>query len=505
MTGHHFHPSLLREYDIRGVFGETLFESDAHAIGRSFATMVLRDRAGAAESCVPCVVVGRDGRLSSPALEAALVDGLCSGGVDVLRIGVGPTPMLYFAEATLGSAGTEIAGPGGSASTRPVLADQVSAEKVSAEQVPAEQVVGGIQVTGSHNPGDHNGFKIVRAGRPFFGPDILDLGHVAERGEWTTGPGRVRDIAVIDAYVERLLQGLSGAEHAALEGVRIGWDAGNGAAGPIVERLASRLPGHHELLFTAVDGHFPNHHPDPSDEANLVDLQRLVLQRPLDFGFAFDGDGDRLGVVDGKGRVLWGDRILHIAAQDVLARHPGAAVVADIKASATLFDAIERLGGKPEMWKTGHSHIKSRMKQTGALLGGEMTGHLFFADDYYGFDDALYGAVRMLAATARLGRSITQLRDMMPEPFSTPELRFAVAETRKFAVIGEVLARLRAEGADLVTIDGARVTTADGWWLLRASNTQAMLTARAESTTREGLARLVATIDAQLAASGIVR
>ncbi|WP_226016133.1 phosphomannomutase/phosphoglucomutase [Novosphingobium sp. FKTRR1] len=569
MPGHHFHPSLLREYDIRGVFGETLFVEDAWAIGRSFAAILARDKASAetpspdgtppdetaSDEAPFWVAVGYDGRLSSPALEAALVEGLRAGGVNVVRIGLGPTPMLYFAEAELGS-GAQEAGPFDSkargsnsvqsepapsktaASGTPDLAEagsdaRAAARPISAvtarhhvgpataglgatgpsvldlaalKQVPAKKVIGGIQVTGSHNPGDHNGFKIVRAGRPFFGPDILDLGHVARTGDW--GPadsGNVTEIAVIDAYVERLVQGLGDAERTALSGLRIAWDGGNGAAGPVIERLVRQLPGQHTLLFTVVDGHFPNHHPDPSEASNLDDLQRAVAQGRLDFGLAFDGDGDRLGVVDSKGRILWGDQILLIAAQDVLAKYPGAGVIADIKASKTLFDAVAQMGGVPEMWKTGHSHIKSRMKQSGALLGGEMTGHLFFADDYYGFDDALYGAVRMLAATARLGRSLTQLRDAMPEPFSTPELRFVVAEERKFAVIDEVLVQLQAEGADFVAIDGARVTTPDGWWLLRASNTQAMLTARAESDTPEGLERLLATIDARLAACGIVR
>jgi phosphomannomutase len=265
------------------------------------------------------------------------------------------------------------------------------------------------------------------------------------------------------------------------------------------------LPGRHVLLHTHVDGLFPGHHPDPSVEANLADLRQAVARGRLDFGLAFDGDGDRLGVVDSRGRALAGDQLLMVFAEDVLKRQAGATVIADIKASGALFDRVRALGGEPLMWKTGHSHIKSKMKETGALLGGEMTGHVFLADDYYGFDDALYAAVRLIAATIRLGRTVTELRDAMPAMVNTPELRFPVDETRKFAVIDEVRTRLAAQGANMVSIDGVRVTTPLGWWLLRASNTEAMLTARAESESEAGLAALLAALDAQLAASGIRR
>jgi phosphomannomutase len=462
---HQFHPSVLREYDIRGTVGRTLGPEDAHALGRSFATRVRRDGRRA-------VAVGYDGRLSSPSLENALVAGLCASGADVIRIGLGPTPMLYYACASL------------------------------------PQVQDGIQITGSHNPPDQNGFKVVFRGGPFFGPDILDLGRLAARGDWAQGDGTAESVNIMDAYVERLLVGLEGIAPDSVARLAIGWDAGNGAAGPVIERLCARLPTgaeRHVLLHTRVDGTFPNHHPDPSVEANLADLREVVAQGRLDFGLAFDGDGDRLGVVDANGRVLSGDALLLLFAEDVLKRQPGATVVADIKASAALFERVRALGGSPLMWKSGHSHIKSKMKETGALLGGEVTGHVFHADDYYGFDDALYAAVRLIAASIRLGQSVTQLHDAMPAMINTPELRFPVEEDRKFAVIDEVRARLSAEGADLVAIDGVRVTTPHGWWLLRASNTEAMLTARAESKSEAGLAALLAALDAQLAASGIRR
>ncbi|GEO00238.1 phosphomannomutase [Novosphingobium sediminis] len=459
---HQFHPSVLREYDIRGTVGKTLGPQDAYALGRSFGTLVLRDGRSS-------VAVGYDGRLSSSMLEEALVSGLCASGAHVVRIGLGPTPMLYYACASM------------------------------------PEVQDGIQITGSHNPPDQNGFKVVFRGGPFFGPDILDLGRLAAQGDWAQGNGTTEPFNIMDAYVERLLAGLERIAPDAVSGLSIGWDTGNGAAGPIVERLVARLPGRHVCLHTPVDGTFPGHHPDPSVDANLADLREAVALGRLDFGLAFDGDGDRLGVIDGKGRALAGDQLLMLLAEDVLKMQAGAAVIADIKASSALFARVRALGGEPVMWKSGHSHIKSKMKETGALLGGEVTGHVFLADEYYGFDDALYAALRLIAAIVRLGRSVTELHDAMPAMVNTPELRFAVDEARKFAVIDEVHARLVAEGADIVAIDGVRVTTPHGWWLLRASNTEAMLTARAESDSEEGLAQVLSALDAQLAASGMRR
>jgi phosphomannomutase len=459
---HKFDPTILREYDIRGIVGETLGEADARAIGRGFATLLRR--AGGSK-----VAVGYDGRISSPVLEAALVEGLMASGVDVVRIGMGPTPMLYYAEAS------------------------------------GQDVHGGIQITGSHNPANYNGFKMVFQGRPFFGPDILELGRLAEAGEWLTGEGKFERHEVLVAYVERLLEELAGIGDDRLSAFRIGWDAGNGAAGPALELLTSRLPGEHHLLFTEVDGNFPNHHPDPTEEKNLADLKALVAEKQLDFGIAFDGDGDRIGAVDGLGRVIWGDQLLMIFARDLLREVPGATIIADVKASGALFDEVRADGGKPLMWKTGHSLIKSKMKETGAPLAGEMSGHIFFAHRYYGFDDALYAAVRLIGASLRLGKSVTELRGAMPALVNTPELRFQVDEARKFAVVGEVAERLAAAGAQVDATDGVRVSTPDGWWLLRASNTQDVLVARAESANADGLARLLAQIDAQLAASGLAR
>jgi phosphomannomutase len=340
---------------------------------------------------------------------------------------------------------------------------------------------------------------MVFQGRPFFGADILLLGKMAAEGDWASGSAGSEQIDIMDEYVARLVQGFEG------KAFRIGWDAGNGAAGPVVEKLVKLLPGEHHTLFTDVDGNFPNHHPDPTEEKNLADLKALVAEKKLDFGVAFDGDGDRIGAIDGEGRVIWGDQLLAIYAEDVLKSVPGATIIADVKASQALYDRVAELGGVPMMWKTGHSLIKSKMKETGSPLAGEMSGHIFFKHDYYGFDDALYGAIRLIRAATSLGKSVTQLRGEMPAMVNTPEMRFQVDESRKFAAVDEVLTRLKASGAEVNDTDGARVNTADGWWLLRASNTQDVLVARAEAKDEGGLERLMAQIDGQLAESGIAR
>ena len=452
---HTFNPTILREYDIRGIVGSTLHAEDAYALGRTFA-------AHARDEGVKRLAVGRDGREHSPMMEEALIRGLTEGGIDVVRVGEGPSPMLYFAVAEL-------------------------------------DVDGGIQITGSHNPADYNGFKMLLPNRSVFGDEIRKLGQRAAAGEWSEGKGEVSDVDILDRYVDRLVSDFSG------NGFRIGWDAGNGAAGPALEKLVKKLPGEHHTLYTDVDGRFPNHHPDPTVEKNLEDLKALVAEKNLDFGIAFDGDGDRIGAVDGQGRVIWGDQLLSILAVPVLRDEPGATIIADVKASQKLFDRIADLGGKPLMWKTGHSLIKSKMKETHAPLAGEMSGHIFFKHRWYGFDDALYAAVRLIEAVSQSGNSLTELKDAMPASIVTPELRFPVDESRKFAVIGEVLDRLRTNGATIDATDGARVMNGDGWWLLRASNTQDVLVARAEAQDEAGLERLMAEIDQQLAASGVER
>jgi len=452
---HKFNPTILREYDIRGIVGGTLTEDDAYALGRTYGSLA-RDEAARR------IAVGRDGRLHSGMLEAALVRGLNDSGIDVVLIGQGPSPMLYFATYYL-------------------------------------DVDGGIQVTGSHNPAEYNGFKLLLKGRSVFGQEIQWIGERAASGHWFDGSGTVEEVDIRAAYADRLVEGFSG------EAFRVGWDAGNGAAGPILDMLVDRLPGQHHVIFSEVDGSFPNHHPDPTVEKNLADLKELVSREQLDFGIAFDGDGDRIGAVDGKGRVIWGDQLLMILAGPVLKEQPGATIIADVKASQTLFDRIAELGGTPLMWKTGHSLIKSKMKETSAPLAGEMSGHIFFKHRWYGFDDALYAAVRLIEAVSASGKSLTEIMDAMPRTTATPELRFQVDESRKFAIVDEVRDRLAANGAKVDATDGVRVSTDDGWWLLRASNTQDVLVARAEASDEAGIERLMAQIDEQLAKSGVER
>ncbi|MGQ9367450.1 phosphoglucomutase/phosphomannomutase PgmG [Azospirillum sp. ST 5-10] len=451
---HTFHPTVLREYDIRGIVGRTLSEADARAVGRAFGTVVVRG--GGTTACV-----GYDGRHSSPALEAAMVEGLASTGLRVLRVGLGPTPMLYFATRDL-------------------------------------EASAGVMITGSHNPPEYNGIKMMLGKGPVYGDAIQEIGRIAASGAYAVGAGSAEAVDVRDAYVARLLRDYDGPRDLA-----VAWDAGNGATGEILRRLTGRLPGRHVRLFDTIDGDFPNHHPDPTVEANLADLKRTVAAEGCDLGIGFDGDGDRIGAIDHKGRVVWGDQLVAIYAADVLRAHPGATVIADVKASQGLFDEIARHGGTPLMWKTGHSLLKAKMAELGAPLAGEMSGHIFFADKWYGFDDALYCAIRLIGLVSRSGGTLADLRDRLPQLVNTPETRFQVDEERKFAVVDEVKARLQAAGAQVNDIDGVRVSTPDGWWLLRASNTQDVLVARAEARDAEGLERLKRMVMEQLDRSGV--
>ncbi len=451
---HVFDPSILREYDIRGIVGHTLHVADATAIGQAFGSVVRRQGGGR-------VAIGRDGRLSSPGLARALAGGLAASGVDVLDIGLGPTPMLYYAVHELGTDG-------------------------------------GIQLTGSHNPPDYNGFKLMLGKESFFGERIQELGRLAASGDVETGTGKVEAVDVFARYIDRLAADFHGTRP-----IDVVWDAGNGAAGPAMAALSRRLPGRHRLLFAEVDGHFPNHHPDPTIPENLAELIRTVRDGGFEIGIGFDGDGDRIGVVDGRGRIVWGDQILQILADDVLERHPRATIVADVKSSQAFFDHIAARGGNPLMWKTGHSLMKAKMVETGAPLAGEMSGHIFYKDGFYGHDDALYVAVRLLDILARGDRPLAALKDAMPVLHNTPELRFDCDEARKFPVIAAVKARLAAAGAEVDATDGVRVKEGDGWWLLRASNTQAVLVGRAEARSPKGLAACKRSLTRALAECGV--
>ena len=453
---HRFDSTVLREYDIRGIVGKTLKPEDAFAIGRCFGSVVVR---GGGKR----VAVGYDGRLHSPELEAQLVAGLRACGLEVVRIGLCATPMLYFAAYD-------------------------------------QQADGAAMVTGSHNPPDYNGFKMMIGKKPFYGAAIQEIGRMAAEGDVVPEQaGTDRQVDIAGRYADRVLQDWDGGDRK----LKVVWDPGNGSAGPIVKALAARLPGTHFVINGEVDGKFPNHHPDPTVAKNLEQIIAEVAREKADLGIAFDGDGDRIGVVDNKGHILFGDQLLIVLARDVLKAKPGATIIADVKASQVLFDEVAKAGGNPLMWKTGHSLIKAKMAETGSPLAGEMSGHIFFADKWYGFDDAPYSAVRLLGIVARMQGTLAEVRAALPQVINTPELRFNCEEARKFEVVKEVKDRLAAEGAKVQDVDGVRVLTEDGWWLLRASNTQAVLVARCEATSAEGLERLKAQLVKQLVASGL--
>ncbi|MBH68347.1 MAG: phosphomannomutase [Rhodospirillaceae bacterium] len=438
-NGHIFHPTLLREYDIRGVVGDTLKNLDARIIGKVFGSRIIK-------SGGKSVAIGRDGRHSSPLLEEHLADGLIAAGLTVYRIGLCATPQLYFAVHHLKSDG-------------------------------------GVMVTGSHNPPEYNGFKMMLGTAPFYGQDIKDMALLASTENYTSGTGAEVQIDVLDDYLKRLIYDLEIDRE-----LSIVWDCGNGVAGPVVKNLCQTIPGKHEILFSDVDGDFPNHHPDPTIDDNLETLLTTVGEKNADLGIAFDGDGDRIGVVDNNKNIIWGDQLLAILAEDVLRHDPGATIIADVKASQTLFDRISQLGGIPLMWKTGHSLIKNKMRETRAPLAGEMSGHIFFKDKYFGFDDAIYAALRLIELVSKRREKLSDIRSNLPYAVNTPELRFPCDETLKFSIIDKVKSIVGNWSDHKVSdIDGVRVTTENGWWLIRASNTQAVLVARCEANSEKNL------------------
>ena len=442
----------VRAYDVRGRVGEHFQVSHGRCLGLAYAALA-RGRG------LKRIAVGRDGRLTSPAIEAQLVDGLVAGGMEVTRLGLGPTPMTAFAVRRL-------------------------------------ELDGAVQVTASHNPPDENGFKLMLGAERIHGAALRMLA----RSSGAPAPGgSVRDVDVRELYVERLAQAAQGAPPLA-----VAWDSGGGATGEVVERLVHRLPGRHVLLSTTVDGRFPDHHPDPAVEANLEPLKAAVLREGCDLGLAFDGDGDRIGVVDETGAVIWADQLLLFLAAGLLREHPGATVVADVKSSGVLFEGVQRLGGRAEVAPSGYVLVREAMARHGARLGGELSGHVFFSDYGDGTDDALYVALRVLRELGRRGVPLSAFREGLPAVVATPELRIPCPEARKTAVVREVADRTAGRGGDYDPQLGLRVRGGDGWWLLRASGTEPKLTARCEAADAPALDRLVADLRGELAASGIV-
>lgn len=442
---HIFNPVALREYDVRGIVGEQLDETDAYYLGRAFGTYVVRE--GGMRLCV-----GYDGRTSSPALKDAMVRGLLECGLAVDVVGLCPTPMLYF-----------------------TLKDRL--------------MDAGVMVTGSHNDARYNGFKLCLKSGPVYGEMIRRLGALAQQGDFENGEGTLREIDVKAGYITRLMKDL-------VEGrpMKIAWDISNGAAGAIIHDLIAQLPGEHILLNDTVDGTFPAHAPDPTVDRNLDELRRVVADNHCDFGIAFDGDADRIGAVDENGNILRCDALLTLYARDVLDNFPNAPIIADVKCSQTLFDDIARMGGTPIMWKTGHSLIKAKMAETGAPLAGELSGHIFFNDKYYGFDDALYCAIRLMTIWGAGDAPLSSYFTHLPHLLSTPEQRIPIDESVKFDIVPRILAHMKEKNAQICDIDGIRVTTTDGWWLIRPSNTEAALVVRMEASSLEALEKMKDTV-----------
>jgi phosphomannomutase len=443
-------PRLQRAYDLRGVVGETLNAADAHGVGLGYAALARRHG-------LRRIAVSRDGRLSSEVLEAALVQGLLDGGMHVFRMPLGPTPLVSFTIARLG-------------------------------------LDGGVMVTGSHNPPDENGFKLHLAGHPLHGAQLDEL-WVGDPG--TAPGGTVTEIDVSDSYLDALAAELDG-----LPSIGAAWDCGNGATGPVVERLIERLAGSHRVLFAEVDGRFPNHHPDPAVPANLRDLAEATLDGGLDLGIAFDGDGDRIGLVDSAGEIVWADQLLLLLAEDVMHDRPESPIVADVKSSDVLFEGVASLGGRPVMGPSGYVLVRELMLREGAPLAGEMSGHVFFGDRWHHADDALYVAVRTLRALARTGTSLRSFRERLPKTYATAEIRLPCPDERKAEVIEAVRRRAEGDGGAIHKVDGLRVRTPDGWWLLRASGTESKLTARCEAKSPDGLARLQQNLSRYLEEAG---
>lgn len=448
--------SCFREYDIRGVAERDLSDEFAYALGRGFAFMLRRELKTPRDQCID-VAVGRDARLSTPRLYSALAQGLNDAGANTKTIAVGPTPSLYFAAHHLNTEGA-------------------------------------VMITASHNPSPDNGFKLMRAKASLYGMDIQALGELIESEEAlkaaeNIAKGSASEVDIQPAYIESV-RASARLAHADPSKVRFVVDAGNGAAGPLGIATLRALGFNPEALYCDLDGRFPNHHPDPTVPENLEALRKRVLESGAHFGVAWDGDGDRIGCIDHEGDIVWGDKLLILFARALLKEHPGAAILGEVKCSGTLYEAIEKAGGQPIMWKTGHSLIKAKMKASGALLAGEMSGHMFFADRWPGFDDAVYATVRLLEIITQSGQNLKELLADVPLTFATPEIRVDCPDHLKFSVVSQV-ARHFQQSHKVIDTDGARVDFGGGaWGLCRASNTQPVLVLRFEAYSEAELSRV---------------
>lgn len=449
-----FEPVIFREYDIRGVYRGQFDDAFAELLGRSYVTF-MKEKTGKAK---PTVAVGYDARISSPALAAALAKGLLSSGANVIHLGLVTTPVCYFSTFEM---------PG---------------------------VDGAVQITGSHNPPDYNGFKISVGQKTIFGDDIQELRRIIQAERFQSGSGTEKTHDIFPTYLERYKR-----EFGNLNPVKVVLDCGNGAAGSIVRLLFQTVGLNPTILFEEPDGRFPNHHPDPTVEKNLVDLQRQVLKEGAVCGIGFDGDADRIGVVDHTGRMIYGDELMVIIARDILRTRPGEKIIGDVKCSDRLYQDVAKHGGQPIMWKTGHSLVKEKIKEEKSPFGGEMSGHIFFADRNYGYDDAPYAALRLCEILSRTGKTIPQLLEGLPPAFNTPEIRVDTTEEKKVLIVEKMKQAFPSiPGADyrVDLTDGIRLSFEDGWALCRSSNTQPVLVLRYESNSEEGLKRIQKRIEA---------
>jgi phosphomannomutase / phosphoglucomutase len=431
-------PYIFREYDIRGVFPEELNPDTAQQLGRALGTYYQRN--GGSK-----VSVGRDCRLSSPELSRWLIEGLKRSGLDVIDVGMVPTPLLYFSLHHL-------------------------------------DVDGGIQITGSHNPPEFNGFKICLGKASIHGEEILKIRDIVESGDMASGAGSLTSADVVTPYIRYLSENI----HPGPAKCRVVVDAGNGVGGHVSVEAYRNMGFEVIPLFCEPDGRFPNHHPDPTIPENLQFLVLKVKEVSADLGIAFDGDADRIGVVDREGGIIWGDQLMIIFSRDLLSRNPGATIIGEVKCSQVLYDDIQARGGRPIMWKAGHSLIKSKMKEEGALLGGEMSGHLFFAERYFGFDDAVYAGARLLEILSRTNTGLKALLADLPTMVNTPEIRIDCPEDKKFGIVAGLVKEFKKD-YPVVDVDGARVLFDGGWGLIRASNTQPVLVLRFEATNKNRL------------------
>ena len=443
-------PLMFREYDIRGKVDDDLTVEVAEAIGRAYGTMV--KRAGGRK-----VVSGRDGRLSGPKLQEALIRGILATGVDVVNIGVTPTPVMYFSLFNL------------------------------------EGIDGGIQVTGSHNPPEFNGFKICVGKETIHGPKIQELRRLIETENFESGEGKEEHLDILPTYLKFLQENIKLSRP-----LKVVLDCGNGVTALTAPKAFSAQGCEVVSLYCEVDGTFPNHFPDPVVEKNIVDLKRRVVEEGAAFGVGYDGDGDRIGVVDDQGNVLWGDQLMILFAGEILKAHPGATIIGEVKCSQVMYDEIAKLGGRPIMWKTGHSLIKNKMKEEKALLAGEMSGHIFFADRYFGFDDAVYASLRLAEIVAASEVPLSRMLQGLPKMVSTPEIRVECPDEKKFEIVSRLTERLKKEGYKVIDIDGARVIFEDGWGLVRASNTQPVLVLRFEAKDEKRLEEIRTLIEEKL-------